>query len=130
MLSTDGTSDLAPSYDLIIDAMVDNEIKSTLEVRSPSDIAVATWANQSPGLVISLDAAFGTDHDTGTPTTSTSIQPDYVLCQGAVRAGLGGGKEEVVLLDVGISPALWGRVGVEWEAGVLGIDFVVPVQRV
>ena len=121
--------DLAPAYDLIIDAMSDNEIKSTLEVRPSSDITAATWANGSAGLVISLDAPFGTDHDTGTSTTSSSIQPDYVLCQGAARAGLGAGKEEVVVLDVGISPALWARVGVDWDAGVFGGEYVVSLQR-
>ena len=65
----------------------------------------------------------------GAPTTSSPLKPAYVACLGALRSGCGIGSAEAVLVDIGISPTLWSRVGVEeWDAGTFGVDFVVALQ--
>lgn len=48
-----------------------------------------------------------------------------------MRAGCKVGSAEIVLVDVGIAPSLWSRVGVdEWDASTFGAEFVVPLSRV
>ncbi|KAL8283252.1 hypothetical protein RQP46_006030 [Phenoliferia psychrophenolica] len=116
-------------FDLLIDAIADNDVQATLGEKTTADLAAATWASQTGVPILSIDSALGTDHDTGAPTTASPLKPAYVACLGAVRSGCGVGSAEVVLVDIGISPSLWPRVGVEeWDAATFGFDFVVALQ--
>ncbi|KAK4705813.1 enhancer of mRNA-decapping protein 3, partial [Phenoliferia sp. Uapishka_3] len=116
-------------FDLLIDAIADNDVQATLGEKTTADLAAATFALQTGVPILSIDSALGTDHDTGAPTTSSPLRPTYVACLGAVRSGCAVGLAEVVLVDIGFSPTLWSRVGVDdWDACTFGADFVVSLQ--
>lgn len=124
--------DDAYDYDLVVDAIADCDVLSDLRPKSAEDLAAGKWATESGLSLLSIDAPLGIDHDTGAPTTSSPLRPNYLVCLGAVRpcAVVAGEATSVVLLDVGVPPALWARVGVpDWEKDVFGLDFVVWLNR-
>lgn len=124
--------DDAYDYDLVVDAIADCDVLSDLRLKSAEDLAAGKWATESGLSLLSIDAPLGIDHDTGVATTSSPLRPDYLVCLGAVRpCGLVAGEgTRVVLLDVGVPPGLWARVGVrDWEKDVYGLDFVVWLDR-
>lgn len=148
--------DLESQYDLIIDAIADNETQGTLEFKSPEALAAASWAGDSGIPILSIDSPFGVDHDTGQLSfahllaprieligippsfsglsiSTCFIRPEYIVCRGAVRTGCGAPatQAEIVLVDVGLFPSVWGRVGAEeWtEYGTFEGEFVVPLRR-
>ncbi|KAM0756342.1 YjeF N-terminal domain-like protein [Meredithblackwellia eburnea MCA 4105] len=115
-------------FDLLIDAIADNDTQSALEHRTPGDLSAASWASTSQIPILSIDAPLGTDHDTGVATSAQPIQPDYLVCRGALRPGAATSGAEIVLVDMGISPSLWSRVGVDdWDWGTFGAEFVVEL---
>ncbi|KAI5481466.1 enhancer of mRNA-decapping protein 3 [Pseudohyphozyma bogoriensis] len=126
--------DLSEDFDIIIDALSDNDLQSSLVVKTPTALSIATWASSRSIPILSIDSPFGVDHDTGLPTIPTPLKPRYVVSLGAVRKGLLGAWNagaEVVLADIGIPPNVWSRVGVdEWEMGVWRGEFVKLLERV
>lgn len=125
--------DDAYDYDLVVDAIADPDVLADLRPKSAEDLAAGKWATESGLSLLSIDAPLGVDHDTGVGTTSSPLRPEYLVCLGAARpcAGvLADGGTRVVLLDVGVPPGLWARVGVQdWEKDVFGLDFVVWLNR-
>lgn len=58
--------DLSNDYDLLIDAIADNETQTGgLEAKSAADLSAALWASESNIPILSIDAPLGTDHDNG-----------------------------------------------------------------
>lgn len=55
-------------FDLLIDAIADNDVQATLGEKTTADLAAATWATQTGVPILSIDSALGTDHDTGALT--------------------------------------------------------------
>lgn len=151
--------DDAYDYDLVVDAVADCDVQGALTVKTAEHLAAGKWATESGLPLLSIDAPLGIDHDTGayslqarasfatsdanaslsplptaagTPTIGAPIKPNYLVCLGAVRpcAVVADPETAVILLDVGLPPALWARVGVDdWERDTHGLDFVSWLSR-
>ncbi|TNY23286.1 YjeF-related protein [Rhodotorula diobovata] len=167
--------DLPASFDLVVDALssADEAPSTTLTTprlgpstsssssssaspapgtqRSSSSATFAStaaaWARDASAApaLLSLDAPYGANPDTGAPLTSSSppLSPTHLLSFGLPRACLlapplatapaHAPAPALAVADVGFPPALWARVGVVGEAetlwGVWGVEGVVLVER-
>ncbi|GAA6046264.1 hypothetical protein NBRC10513_002255 [Rhodotorula toruloides] len=147
-------ADLAPTYNLVIDALAASggndagmlsprldgiSTPTSLATNSPLSVAAAEWANKADTPVVSLDVPFGVNPDTGStlPSASTPIQATHILSFGLPRAYLLSPSSafltsdtHIALADVGFSPTLSQRVGVEdFDAGMWGAESVVELRR-
>ncbi|GAA5867780.1 hypothetical protein JCM8547_005231 [Rhodosporidiobolus lusitaniae] len=168
-------ADLAPTYNLILDALhpppsppslsssfsSSNLAASTssLSLTSPRHDSAATfasthvatalafaspaveWANGVDTVKIALDVPFGLDADKGSPfpslpSPSGVFQPTHLFSYALPRAFLLSSAsflhkelESIAVVDVGFSPSVWERVGVEgFEPAVWGKEAWVEVE--
>ncbi|BGP26561.1 yjeF-related protein [Rhodotorula toruloides] len=146
-------ADLA-KYNLIIDALaspLDNDAgmlsprldgtstQTSAASTTALSVAAAEWANEADAPIVSQDVPFGVNADTGLtlPSISTSIHPTHILFFGLPRAcslssssPILASDTHIALADVGFSPALWQRVGVEdFDAGMWAADSLVELRR-
>ncbi|KAM0790590.1 hypothetical protein ACM66B_004455 [Microbotryomycetes sp. NB124-2] len=142
-------ADISKSTSLVIDAlspcMTSSSTSSTTTSSSPlidaNLLSYLSGAN-SPA-VLSIDSATGTDHDTGAELKSQlthegqtrALSPTYIVCRGSLRQGAlrlfdaqrqaaQGEKRlhQVVLVDLGISPVVWKRLGVDYQPETFGSE--------
>lgn len=104
--------DLRDDYELILDAIMDNQIASTFKNPSIAMIKAATWLNEISLRVISIDSPFGIDHDTGLALIDSPLDPYYLVCCGAPRIGMRSSMHErdVFIVDDGVGFGVWNRV--------------------
>ncbi|BGP42256.1 enhancer of mRNA decapping [Rhodotorula kratochvilovae] len=147
-------ADLAPTYNLLVDALSSPSSPSTepasavasprleptqsfsslasLNLASAFAPAAAAWAANIDAPLLSLDAPYGVDADSGAPSPS-ALTPTHLLSLGlprpcALSPTLSGAK--LALADVGLPPTLWERVGVEGDVrAVWGAEGVVELRR-
>lgn len=115
---------------MIIEAMSNDETQATFETKSEFDTSICRFILNSSSPLLSIDAPFGACHDTGSTSSSIQLQPNYIACRGALRAGiLSSSNAEVHVIDIGIPPSIWNRIGVDWDARTFGTEFTVQAQR-
>ncbi|GAA5827535.1 hypothetical protein JCM3770_005990 [Rhodotorula araucariae] len=146
-------ADLAPTYNLVVDALSSSSSSSTepgSAVASPRleatqsfaplnlgerafALAAAAWAQGIDAPLLSIDAPYGVDADSGA-SAPDALRPSHLLSLGLARPcallspALTGAR--LALADVGIAPALWERVGIEADVrGVWGAEGIVELTR-
>lgn len=119
---------------MLIDAFSCNEIESTTSTSAPPPLALLSYVSQSLSPLLSIDSPYGLDHDTSSSLSPVTLSPDFLVCRGAVRKNARTSTKEggqIWLLDVGIGPSVWARVGVEgWERTTFGREFSIECLRV
>ncbi|GAA5959543.1 hypothetical protein JCM3765_002365 [Sporobolomyces pararoseus] len=147
--------DLPPTFNLVVDALNDPESSSSLSsslsasspaspllggvsVRSEFALEAARWVNRLDAGVItlSLDVPFGIAHDEGTPIAPVSLTPTFIFSRALPRPGavalLSNSDEispQLFVADVGFSPSIWDRIGVDdFETALWGAEGIVRVS--
>ncbi|GAA5899609.1 hypothetical protein JCM5296_006957 [Sporobolomyces johnsonii] len=148
-------ADVAPTYNLVIDALADSESSTgaslSSSVSGPGSLAggrppfapsafsieVARWANSldSGGIVIvSIDVPFGVDHDTGTPLLPELLPPAFIFSRALPRPGAAAllssspSPPQIFVADIGFPPSVWDRIGVEgFDSACWGAESVLRV---
>ncbi|KAK4057011.1 enhancer of mRNA decapping [Microbotryomycetes sp. JL221] len=147
-------ADVSKSTSLIIDAIAPCTTATSAIPQSSTAIdsnLLSYLSSAAAPPVLSIDSPAGTDHDTGLDLEGNvsqpgqfarSINPKYIVCRGALRQGVAlrlseqrqpsgqSGKpklQQVVLVDLGISPLVWKRLSVEYKVATFGSECVKGV---
>ncbi|KAK4052479.1 enhancer of mRNA decapping [Microbotryomycetes sp. JL201] len=130
---------------LVIDALYPCVSASTKAPTTSVDSELFSYlAGQDAPAILSIDSAAGIDHDTGLELqhhtvhagqSTKSIAPTYIVCRGSLRQGAARMFHEqrqvaqsekrlnqIVLVDLGMSPVVWKRLGVDWQPETFGSE--------
>jgi NAD(P)H-hydrate epimerase len=97
---------------VVVDALIGYSLRGAPQGRAAELIVMC---NQSAVSVLSLDVPSGMDSTTG-ESPGVSIQPQRTLTLAAPKMGLVNLSSELYLADIGIPPAVFHRLGVQFES--------------
>ena len=95
---------------LIVDALVGYGLRSAPRPRVAYLIEAM---NRAPAAVLSLDVPSGVDATTGL-APGAAVQPERILTLALPKTGLAQMDARVYLADIGIPPAVYARVGIDY----------------